>query len=479
MTHTNASASASATPAVPLVKSAAEVSAVPANSPGDYRSRPVARPSALRTLVPNTKVGGLLTGGLLALMAGFGGMTAWAALAPLHGAVMAAGALAPETGRKVVRHTEGGRIAEVMVAEGSSVQAGEPLFRLEDSEARARVEMLTHSWLEATATDARLSAELFDQPDIEWPEDLTQHTQQGSVTRLMQNQAKLFQVRRQQQDTESRLLVDRLEMLKQQISGLEKQKKYNAGEQELIDEDISITRGLLTRGNATRTKLVELLREQARLFGRASEIETAMAQSRQSSIEAEGELVRRRNDYREKVLNELEKARANLAQLSEQKRDAENRLDARTVKAPDGGAVVMHSHFTRGSTIAANEPLLDIVPEDRALLAEVRVQPQDIKSLQMNLPVKIQLSAYDSRVVGMLDGTVTYVSADRVQDQQSRQDYYLVRVALKNATPEEVEGLKIKPGMPVEARILLSARTPLDYLIQPLTDSYNKAFIQS
>ncbi len=122
--------------------------------------------------------------------------------------------------------------------------------------------------------------------------------------------------------------------------------------------------------------------------------------------------------------------------------------------------------------------MLDIVPDESDLLAEVKVQPKDIKSLAVDLPVKVQLTAYDSRVVGSLDGTVSYVSADRITDPATRQDYYLARIRLADSDSHQVHNLKIKAGMPVDARIVLAPRTPLDYLIQPLKQSYVKAFIQ-
>ena len=246
----------------------------------------------------------------------------------------------------------------------------------------------------------------------------------------------------------------------------------------LSDEDVKIQQGLLDRGNTTRTRLVEAQKENARIRGRDAELESRIAQNKQQALEAKAEIVKRHNDFREKVLLELEKSRGEVSKLAEQMRDAANRLSNRDVKAPDDGIVVMHGHPTAGVAMAANEPILDVVPDDRTLLAEVHVQPKDIKSLTVDLPVKVQLTAYDSRVVGSLDGTVTYVSADRIMDPVTRQEHYLARIRLKDSDAHQAHNLTIKPGMPVEARILLSARTPLDYLVQPLSHSYVKAFVQ-
>ncbi|MBP2312335.1 HlyD family type I secretion periplasmic adaptor subunit [Azospirillum soli] len=444
-----------------------------------FKAKTMTSISALRALVPDTKVSGLLAGGFMVLAVGFGGMTAWAALAPLHSAVMASGALAPETGRKVVKHTETAQIDEILVKEGDKVKAGQTLMRLDSTEAVTRLQVLTTSWLDTLALEARLTAELFEQPTIEWPDDLAKRRGANrAVEKTMGNQENLFQVRRNQLETEAKLTSERVATLNEEVKSLEEQRKFLAREIALIEDDLRITQGLLNRGNATRTKLVEQQKEEARLKGREHELEAKIAQSKQAAVDAQGDLMRRRNDFREKVIVELERARGEVVKLAEQIRDAANRLETRAIKAPDDGTVVMHSHWAVGGTITANEPILDIIPDERALLAEVKVQPKDIKSLTVDLPVKVQLTAYDSRVVGSLDGTVTYVSADRIMDPVTRQEHYLARIRLKDSDAHQAHNLTIKPGMPVEARILLSARTPLDYLVQPLSHSYVKAFVQ-
>ncbi|WP_448187426.1 HlyD family type I secretion periplasmic adaptor subunit [Azospirillum sp. sgz301742] len=435
--------------------------------------------SNLRVLLPETNVRNLLLGGCAILTVGFGGMTAWAAFAPLHSAVSAAGVLVPETGRKNVKHSEGGIIGEMLVREGDQVKAGQVLVRFDSTEAATRMEMLTSSWLEAQAMLGRLDAELFEKPAIDWPEAISERRADNAyVVKLIENQQKLFDVRRQQQGAEEQVLRERIATLEEDSRNLAEQRKYLANELKLSEEDVRINQGLLDRGNTTRTRLVEAQKESARIHGRDNELESRIIQNKQQALEAKAEIVKRRNDFREKVLVDLEKTRGEGSKLAEQMRDAANRLANRDVKAPDAGIVVMHGHPSSGVAIAANEPILDVVPDDRTLLAEVHVQPKDIKSVAPDLPVKVQLTAYDSRVVGTLDGMVEYVSADRMTDQTTRQDYFLTRIRLKDADAHSVNKLSIKAGMPVEARILLAGRTPLDYIVQPLSQSYLKAFIQ-
>ena len=55
----------------------------------------------------------------------------------MNGAVIGAGALAVDGNRKTVQHREGGIVAALLVQEGSIVQQGQLLIRLDDTQARA------------------------------------------------------------------------------------------------------------------------------------------------------------------------------------------------------------------------------------------------------------------------------------------------------------------------------------------------------
>ncbi len=284
-----------------------------------HKSMPITSLHALRAMVPETSVGGLVTGGFLVLAVGFGGMTGWAAMAPLHSAITASGALAPETGRKVVKNTEGGSIAEILVREGDKVRAGQVLMRLDSTEAATRLEMLTASWLDTLAMEARLTAELFERSEIDWSKELVdRRATMPAVETSMRNQTTLFQVRRSQLDTEAKLSQERVASLGDEAHSLDQQRQFLAREMRLSEEDMRITQGLLERGNSTRTKMVQQQKEDAQLHARDHELEARISQSRQAAVDAQGDLVRRRSDFREKVLVDLEKARGEVQKYAEQ-----------------------------------------------------------------------------------------------------------------------------------------------------------------
>ena len=79
----------------------------------------------------------------------------------------------------------------------------------------------------------------------------------------------------------------------------------------------------------------------------------------------------------------------------------------------------------------------------------------------------------------MIKASVIYLSADAIVEQFSNEraqrprDSFVVRVSLDDADVRaKCAGLSPTPGMPAEVFIKTGERTFLDYLLQPVADSF-------
>ncbi len=97
--------------------------------------------------------------GIVVVVALLGGLGGWAALASIHGAVIASGTVVVDTYSKKVQHFEGGIIAEIAVRDGDFVEAGQLLVRLDETDTRANLEIVIGQLIELEAQRARLFAE--------------------------------------------------------------------------------------------------------------------------------------------------------------------------------------------------------------------------------------------------------------------------------------------------------------------------------
>ena len=106
-----------------------------------------------------------------------------------------------------------------------------------------------------------------------------------------------------------------------------------------------------------------------------------------------------------------------------------------------------------------------------------RVQPTDIDQIFMGQPVTLRFSAFDQRRTPELFGHVTQISADAFTDEASQLSYYRAEVQMDEGEAQKLpEGMNLIPGMPVEAMVQTAERSPMEYLLKPLTDYFAKAF---
>ena len=74
-------------------------------------------------------------------------------------------------------------------------------------------------------------------------------------------------------------------------------------------------------------------------------------------------------------------------------------------------------------------------------------------------------------------GKIVKVSADAFVDEATRATCYLAEIILNDGQIYRLPAyITLIPGMPIEAFIRTSDRSPLSYLVKPLTDYFAKAF---
>jgi len=126
----------------------------------------------------------------------FGVIGLWAALAPLASAAIAPGKVILSGNMKLIQHLEGGVVDEILVREGQTVRAGQPLIRLNETAARARLDLFRKQYLAAKATEARLIAERDGLGKIDLPKELREDKDDATVQEMVISQQRLFESRR-------------------------------------------------------------------------------------------------------------------------------------------------------------------------------------------------------------------------------------------------------------------------------------------
>ena len=416
--------------------------------------------------------------GLLGLLILVGGFGSWAALTNISGAIIASGRIEVDQNRQVVQHPDGGVVAAIEVDEGDVVAAGDVLIRLDPTNLRSQLSIAESQLFELMARRGRLEAERDGRNEIEFPDLLREAAQERpDVADLMAGQARLLVARSESIEKEISQLQKRRGQIDNQVEGIEAQRTALREQLSLIARELADQQSLLDRGLAQAARVLALQREEARLSGQMGELAAQKAQAEGRITEIDIEIIKLDTRRREEAITTLRDLQYRELELLEERRALIERMSRLDVTSPVSGVIYGLQVFALRSVIRPADPILYIVPQDRPLIINAQVEPIHIDKLFVGQDVTLRFSALDQRTTPELTGTVTQISADAFEDENTRQSFYRAEIALSEGEQARLpDDVTLVPGMPVEAFIRTADRTPIDYLTKPLTDYFSKAF---
>ena len=416
-----------------------------------------------------------MTAGLVIVGVFVGGFGTWAAVAPLESAAIAPGIIGVSTERRTVQHLEGGIVEEILVADGDSVDAGQTLIVLDDTAARAALDLLEGQHRSAVALNARLEAERDNQRAIRFPDWLEDAAlDDGEAAEVMATQERIFRARAVSLANQRNIRRRRIEQLREESAGLEGELEAQDRRRALLAEELEGVRELVERGLEPRPRLLEMERAETEIVGARVRNQARIASIEQTIDETRLVIDELGNVRLAEVVAELREVETRLSDLRERLAAQRDVVERTRVAAPVAGTVMDLQVYTRGGVVAAGQRLMDVVPANDRLIIEARVAPNDIETIELGLEAQVRLTAYSQLGAPRLSGRVIRVSADRLADARTGLSWYEARIALDPDQPG-LSSLALVPGMPAEVMIVTGSRTPIDYLLTPIVESLGRA----
>jgi HlyD family secretion protein len=416
--------------------------------------------------------------GLLTLVGGFG---TWAVFSNIAGAVVTSGKIEVDQNRQVVQHRDGGIVEEIYIDEGESVAAGDVLIKLDTNQLRSTLLITEGQLFELMARRARLEAERDEADTVVFDEDLLMEADKSAdVKNLVDGQERLFEARGASIAREIEQLAKRNGQIASQIEGIEAQQASLATQLDLIEQELANQQSLLDRGLAQAGTVLNLQREAANLNGTLGELAASKAQAEGRVTEIDIEVLKLATARREEAITTLRDLGFRELELAEQRRSLKEELDRMDIRAPVSGVIYGLQVRTPRSVIRPADPLMYLVPQDRPLVIAVQVEPIHVDEVIVGQEVSLRFSALDQRTTPELFGKVEQLSADAFDDDRTGLTYFRAEITVDEGELARLpEGTTLVPGMPVEAYIRTADRSPLAYLLKPLSDYFVAAFRES
>lgn len=418
---------------------------------------------------PPSPAGRLLA---IAICAFFALAVAWASWAEIDIVAVAEGKVIPpiliqEGKTKVVQPLEIGVVKAIAVKEGQHVKAGDLLVELDSTATGADADQARQQLTAARLEAARLRIVLGPNGEP-WDGTLLNHPPEGA-TREEFDLAMAF-ADSQIFEHEHRLKSLDEEIRRQKSAEASAQAELAKARQALplVEEREAMSRRMAEEGVISRIEylrvqqeLVELSRERDGAVAKVAEAEAAIASLKQQRSQAQSEFERDR-------MQELTEAESKVKSLAEDLTKADQRRSLQRILSPVDGVVQQLQVHTIGGVVQPAEALLQVVPEGEVVEIEAKIQNKDIGFVHEGQEAVIKLEAFPFTRYGTLDGTVTEVSDDAIEDEKLGL-LFTARIAVPKARLQvDDKILPLSPGMMASVEIKTGSRTMMEYVLSPV-----------
>jgi membrane fusion protein len=349
------------------------------------------------------------------------------------------GYIALDTGAARVSFPDAGRVIELLIKEGDEVKPGDEMARI----SLDRSVGSGASTSEAVAQEMSARRAMLEKEQSQWRELGTQQIEQ---------------VRRRVKDLDNELTQIDREMKLQEVrigSAKEQLARYRglAGEKQFVSE--ALVKQKQDEVTDQEIRLQTLRRQRAQV-----ERDLAGAKLEEPSI-----ALRSRTQV-EQVSRQMSELREGLAQV-EARRET-------VIRAPMAG-VVTNIAVNRGQSISADAPLAMVLPKGSGMHVELLVPTRAIGFVKPGQEVVLRYDAFPYERFGQYRGVVSDISrnvwspGDRIGPLSAREPVYRVDVKLDKQSVRALDQeFTLRPGMLVNADLLLEKRTLLEWIFEPV-----------
>ena len=393
----------------------------------------------------------------------------WAALTQIKEMARTSGEIVPSSYVQSIQHLEGGSVEEILVRDDDVVKKGQVLLRLRGESIRSDFERVATKVRLLDLRAARLRAfisgdrDAFDRLCREYNEDDSPEREilTGMLDSLQREQAILHQ-QLVQKEEQVKLLTHELATAERTL--------------EIAETSFSTQDKLYKERLVAETTYLAVVRELNEQQGQVAGLKIKIIQARDAISEYEWRLQSIITKAREKALQQLGVLESERADALEIREKLGLQIERLAIRSPVDGVVKGLEVHTVGGIISPGRELMEIVPADSELFAEVKISPNDIGHIKVGFPVIIKITSYDFSRYGSINGTVAGLSATTFANKRGQTFYKGVVTLEKSYVGNDPKQNLILPGMIVNADIITGEKSLLAYFLKPIHKALNSAF---
>lgn len=402
----------------------------------------------------------------------------WASWADIDIIATAQGKIVPSGRVKVIQPLETGVVKTIFVEEGQHVKAGDKLIALDNTASQADADRLSNEWQGQVEDLTRLRHFIqrvensFYHENDKDKAQLQQASQSNSALLSLPNLELNQQLLLESSLQEYQSKIDSFQSEITKLSAEKKAIKINilrlTKTLPLITEQVASVESLLTEFMVSRNQYLEL--EQERINQEEMlNLEHANAEQISASIlSAKQNLTAYRAEVRRNALQEINQLTRQSESTKQELTKAKRLTKLRVLTTPVDGVVEELTIATIGGIVTPAQELLKIVPNGQVLEVDAGLLNKDIGFVHTGQIAEIKIDSFPFTKYGVIDGAVTDISADAIEDEQMGLLFPLKASMKTDEINVDGKIVKLKPGMSVTVEIKTGTRRLMEFLLAPL-----------
>ncbi len=406
----------------------------------------------------------------------------WASFATIQETATAYGEIVPKGRVQKVQDPTGGIVKEVLVNNGQTVEKGQVIIKMDEVARKAELEKARSREVTLILNQERLQAYIARKPPdwVQWSQAVVKSKynaveQQDKINNLLAEEKAYLISQNTKRAEQEQILKSQLDQEKEQLKKFENQLVVWDKHIKLLEEEQAIYLKLKREQYITHKGYLAILQELNSARGERERLQSEVRRIQDVIVEYTHKMQELDVSLNATAQQELGEINDELLGVRHQLEKLEDSLQQTSIRSPVHG-IVKGVRVFAGNVVQPGALLVEIVPLDEKMLAEVHIDPKDIGFVQVGDPARIKLTTYDYARYGSINGTLIDVSPDSFLDENQKPYYKAVIQLEQQYVQQGHEKKSLIPGMTLTADIITGKKTLMTYLLKPIRTSTSTAF---
>lgn len=386
--------------------------------------------------------------------AGIGALAllAWAGFVEIDEVTMASGQVIPVGATETVRHPDGGKVAEILVSDGETVEKGQVLIRFDAGEARAELEKM-----EARHTEIGLMAADFKalssgrEPDFSFVSPVYKP--------LVEKEWLIFASLRKLTDKRRNVLSGRVGRTREKLDNIAIQEEVLADKAALLEEELALRQDLFKKGLTPKNLYLKAQKSVDQVHRDIADLAVSKRQTDKTLEEAQKRSAALEIRLKEKVLDDLGVLTGRLDGIDETIETLKDRMGGLNITAPAKGIVRGAQNHPLGEIVEPGAAVMDILPLTGETAVEARIAVKDFDKVKVGQPVAVTVRDPGYAPYGAFSGALKEVSQSTFTDNEGNPYYRGIIAVDRDSVGRGADQKRLMPGMTVRVRIKTGSKS--------------------